>query len=52
MDGWQTLWTWTLGVSVALFFVVEVVVLFGGAGDIKEMLASLRQQSDRTEDGA
>ena len=31
MSGWQTLWTWALGVSVVLFFVVEGVVVVGGA---------------------
>ena len=47
MGGWLTFWTWTLGVSVALFFLVEVVVVIGGAGNIKEMLAALRRQADR-----
>jgi hypothetical protein len=45
MSGWQTLWTWALGLSVVLFFVVEVVVVVGGAGDIKDMLASLRKHA-------
>ena len=45
MSGWQTLWTCALGVSVVLFFVVEVVVVVGGAGDIKDMLASLREHA-------
>ena len=48
MGGWQTFWTWMLGVSVLLFFLVEVVVVIGGVGDIKEMFASLRQQADKT----
>ena len=48
MDGWLPFWTWTLGLSVALFFLVEVVVVFGGANDIREMLASLRRQADKT----
>ena len=43
MSGWMTLWTWTLGVSVVLFFMVEVVVVVGGIGDIKDMLTSLRE---------
>tara|TARA_B100000809_G_C14940627_1_gene460304 strand:- start:480 stop:734 length:255 start_codon:yes stop_codon:yes gene_type:complete len=50
MSGWQTLWTWTLGLSVVLFFVVEVVVVVGGVGDIKDMLSSLRQHAADKED--
>lgn len=49
MAGWQTFWTWTLGLSVVLFFVVEVVVVVGGAGDIKQMLRTLRQHADERE---
>jgi len=45
MSGWQILWTGALGVSVILFFVVEVVVVVGGASDIKDMLASLREHA-------
>ena len=47
MTGWQTLWTWMLGLSVVLFFVVEVVVVIGGAADVKSMLASLRENADK-----
>lgn len=49
MTGWQTLWTWALGISVVLFFVVEIVVVIGGAGDIKDMMRSLRAQADKRE---
>ena len=53
MGGWQTLWTWILGLSVALFFLVEVIVILGGAADIKDMLTTLRQRADKkNEDGA
>ncbi len=45
MSSWQTFWTWMLGLSVVLFFVVEIVVVIGGAGDIKDMLRSLRQHA-------
>ncbi|HJP29948.1 MAG TPA: hypothetical protein QGF95_05270 [Candidatus Latescibacteria bacterium] len=45
MSGWQTLWTWTLALSVVLFFVVEVVVVIGGAGDVRDMLRSLREHA-------
>jgi hypothetical protein len=50
MSGWQTLWTWTLGLSVIMFFVVEVVVVIGGASDIKDMLASLREHARDVKD--
>ena len=50
MSGWQTLWTWTLGLSVIMFFVVEVVVVIGGARDIKDMLASLREHARQVKD--
>jgi hypothetical protein len=52
MGGWQTFWTWMLGLSVILFFLVEVVVVIGGAGDIKEMFAALRQQADNENEDA
>ena len=41
MTGIQTFWTWIFGLSVFLFFLVEVVVVFGGARDIRDMLRSL-----------
>ena len=47
MGGWQTLWTWILGLSVALFFLVEVTVVLGGAADIKDMLTTLRKRADK-----
>ena len=47
MESWQTLWTWLLGLSVLLFFLVEVVVVVGGARDIGDMLRSLMQQADQ-----
>jgi hypothetical protein len=49
MGGWSTFWTWTLGISVALFFLVEVVVVIGGASDIKAMFATLREQAEEKE---
>ncbi len=45
MTGWQTIWTWALGLSAVLFFAVEIVVVIGGAGDIKAMLKSLREHA-------
>ena len=47
MESWQTLWTWLLGLSVLLFFLVEVVVVVGGARDIGDMLRSLLEQAER-----
>lgn len=47
MTGWQTLWTWMLGLSVVLFFVVEIVVVIGGASDVKSMLSSLKENADK-----
>ena len=45
MSGWITLWTWTFGLSVVLFFLVEVVVVVGGAADIRAMLKTLAEQA-------
>ena len=46
MTGWQTAWTWIFGIAVFLFFLVEVVVVVGGARDIGDMMRSLMQQAD------
>ena len=45
MIGWQTFWTVILAISVILFFLVEVVVVIGGIGDIRSMMRSLREQA-------
>ena len=47
MGAWQTFWTWVLGLSVALFLLVEVIVVLGGAADIKDMFTTLRQRADK-----
>ncbi|MBT4096768.1 MAG: hypothetical protein HOM68_17525 [Gemmatimonadetes bacterium] len=49
MTGLQTFWTWIFGLSVVLFFLVEVVVVFGGARDIGDMLRSLLEHARETE---
>lgn len=49
MTGIQTFWTWIFGLSVVLFFVVEVVVVFGGARDIGDMLRSLLEHARETQ---
>ena len=46
MTGWQTAWTWIFGIAVFLFFLVEVVVVVGGARDIGDMMRSLMGQAD------
>ena len=46
MTGWQTAWTWSFGIAVFLFFLVEVVVVVGGARDIGDMMRSLMGQAD------
>ena len=46
MTGWQTAWTWIFGIAVSLFFLVEVVVVVGGARDIGDMMRSLMGQAD------
>ena len=46
MTGWQTAWTWIFGGAVFLFFLVEVVVVVGGARDIGDMMRSLMQHAD------
>ena len=51
MENWQTLWTWTLGLSVFLFFFVEVVVVIGGARDVGDMLRSLREHAEEERGG-
>ena len=48
MTGWQTAWTWIFGIAVFLFFLVEVVVVVGGARDIGDMMRSLMGQADET----
>ena len=45
MTGLQTFWTWVFGLSILLFFLVEVVVVVGGARDIKDMLRTLLQRA-------
>ena len=47
MGTWQIFWTWILGLSVALFLFVEVIVVLGGAADIKDMFTTLRQRADK-----
>jgi hypothetical protein len=49
MTGIQTFWTWIFGLSVVLFFLVEVVVVFGGARDIGDMLRSLVEHARETQ---
>ncbi len=44
MAGWQIFWTSIFVISVFLFFLVEIVVVIGGIGDIKSMMRSLRQE--------
>ena len=46
MTGWQTAWTWIFGIAVFLYFLVEVVVVVGGARDIGDMMRSLMGQAD------
>ena len=46
MSDWQTAWTWIFGIAVYLFFLVEVVVVVGGARDIGDMMRSLMGQAD------
>ena len=46
MTSWQTAWTWIFGIAVFLFFLVEVVVVVGGARDIGDMMRSLMGQAD------
>ncbi|MBT3342528.1 MAG: hypothetical protein HN712_17200 [Gemmatimonadetes bacterium] len=52
MTGIQTFWTWIFGLSVILFFVVEVVVVFGGARDIGDMLRSLLRHVEEEKEKA
>ena len=49
MTGLQTFWTWIFGLSVVLFFLVEVVVVFGGARDIGDMLRSMLEHARENE---
>lgn len=46
MTGWQTAWTLIFGIAVFLFFLVEVVVVVGGARDIGDMMRALMGQAD------
>ena len=46
MTALQIFWTWILGISVVLFCTVELLIVVGGAYDIRAMLRSLRERSD------
>jgi len=50
MEAWQTLWTWTFGLSVFLFLAVEVVVVIGGAYNIGDMLRALIRHAEEEEE--
>ena len=50
MTGWQMGWTIILTGAVLLFLVVEVVVIIGGAWNIRDMLRSLRQARAESEE--
>jgi len=43
MTGLQLFWTGLLGLSVFLFFAVELTVVIGGAYNIASMLRALRE---------
>ena len=43
MTALQLFWTGLLGLSVLLFFIVELTVVIGGAYNIASMLRSLRE---------
>jgi hypothetical protein len=48
MAGWQMFWTSIFAISVFLFFLVEIVVVIGGIGDIQSMMRSLRQEASNS----
>jgi hypothetical protein len=41
---WLTLWKWTLILGTAGFAILSVVVIIGGALDIRSLFRSLRKQ--------
>ena len=49
MTGLALFWTAIFAIAVLFFLVVEVVVVIGGAGDIADMLRSLRRDRDASE---
>ena len=48
---WQTFWMYIFVVSVVMFFLVEIVVVFGGIGDIRSMMRSLVNQIEDSSKG-
>ncbi len=51
MEGWLSLWKWTLILGVILFAGLSVAVIIGGAFDIRSLFRSLRVQHERREAG-
>lgn len=49
MTGLQITWTIVFAVAVLLFLVVEIVVVVGGARDLKDMVQSLQRAASHPE---
>ena len=55
MEFWLPIWKWTLILGATAFAVLSVVVIIGGAYDIRSLFRSLRaqhEQQDHPGDGA
>jgi len=55
MEFWLPIWKWTLILGVTAFAILAVVVIIGGAYDIRSLFRSLRaqhEQQNRPGDGA
>jgi|ABEF01.1.fsa_nt_gi hypothetical protein len=50
MTALQTAWTIVFAVAVVLFLAVEIVVVVGGARDLKDMVRSLLQTASQQDD--
>ena len=44
---WITLWTFVLLVGVGIFAVLSVIVIFGGAADIRSLFRALDTQHEQ-----
>ena len=46
LDTLETFWTAVIWIALVLYFGLAVAVIIGGAGDIKRLFQTLRQEPD------
>lgn len=49
LETWMLLWKWTLGISLALFTLMTVVVSIGSIFDIRRLFQRLRRDAHNEE---